>query len=264
LKTRQPLVSVIIPAWNGAAFIRETLQSILDQSYKNLEVILIDDASQDDTLSLVRTFRDRRLRVYRNTKNLGIAKTRNRGLEEAKGAYITFFDQDDIMLPEAIKKRVVTLEEDRHKNAVCGYTKVAPLGKRLFRGNALLKSRFEKRIGQRLTAQKKALPFLKMHPCMDRNFFFRFYCVFTLLTNLMMRKNLIKKVGRFTPKFKALDDVDFVCRLVEKTPIHFIDEPIKIYRVHDRNRSLCLSDKELNKDWSVIYKKYFLPSRLSF
>jgi succinoglycan biosynthesis protein ExoO len=99
-----PEVSVIIPAYNTAGYIAQTIESALKQTLKNIEVIVVDDASTDETPVVARSFVDERLKVFVNSQNLGVAATRNRGLKEAKGKWIAVLDSDDWYAPERLEK----------------------------------------------------------------------------------------------------------------------------------------------------------------
>ncbi len=103
-----PLVSVIIPVFNGNGYLTKAISSILNQTHKNLEVIAIDDGSSDDSLLTLKKLAktDSRLRVYRNPKNLNISRTLNRAVKLAKGKYIARMDADDIALPNRIEKQM--------------------------------------------------------------------------------------------------------------------------------------------------------------
>jgi len=116
IKTNNPLVSVIIPAYNADKYLGEAIDSILSQTYKNIEVIIIDDASTDGTLKIIREYqlKDERIRLYSNKKNVGIGANRARGIELAKGKYICWQDADDVSLLDRISNQVDYL--DRHKS----------------------------------------------------------------------------------------------------------------------------------------------------
>ena len=103
-----PLVSVIMPAYNSADFIGASIQSVIDQEYQSWELIVIDDASVDQTISLVESFstKDLRIKLLKNTTNLGTGATRNKGIKEAKGRIIAFLDADDLWLPGKLKIQV--------------------------------------------------------------------------------------------------------------------------------------------------------------
>jgi glycosyltransferase involved in cell wall biosynthesis len=108
----QPLVSIIIPAYNAEQFIDETINSICKQTYKNLEVIIVDDSSTDKTVSLVNAWKKDFITCIPNDGLKGSASARNTGIKKASGKYIAFFDADDIMFPGKIEKQVEVLEKD--------------------------------------------------------------------------------------------------------------------------------------------------------
>jgi len=109
----RPLVSVVIPTYNRAASVKKTLDSVFLQTYKNLEIIIIDDCSTDDTSKVlyVISSKDNRVRVLRNEKNLRLVRTLNKGVKAAKGKYIARLDDDDVWLDaDKIEKQINFLE----------------------------------------------------------------------------------------------------------------------------------------------------------
>lgn len=106
----EPLVSAVIPAYNRTDLLKEAVESVLGQTYSNLEIIIIDDGSTEDLLALD-CMKDDRIRFFRN-ENHGVAYSRNFGMEKAKGKYIAFLDSDDIWLPDKIKIQVEAMERE--------------------------------------------------------------------------------------------------------------------------------------------------------
>jgi len=105
------LVSVIMPSYNTAKFIGESIKSVLAQTYTNWELIIVDDCSTDDTDRVVAEFTDPRIRYLKNEKNSGAAVSRNYALREARGKWIAFLDSDDLWLPEKLEKQIAFMEE---------------------------------------------------------------------------------------------------------------------------------------------------------
>ncbi|HWY53247.1 MAG TPA: glycosyltransferase [Terriglobales bacterium] len=105
-----PVVSVIMPTWNGERFLRHAIDSILDQTFTDLELIVINDGSTDSTAHTLAEYKDERLVVLTNERNLGIAGATNRGLAVARGEYIALQDHDDISLPQRLQTQVDFLE----------------------------------------------------------------------------------------------------------------------------------------------------------
>jgi len=114
------LISVIIPCYNGRAFIGEAIESVLAQTHTDWELIVIDDASTDDSKDIVKKFcADKRIRLLENKKNLGIAKTKNKGIKISKGEILAFLDQDDIWQSDKLSLQLARLEQDAAAGVVC-------------------------------------------------------------------------------------------------------------------------------------------------
>ena len=105
-------VSVCVPTYNGADYIEESLRSILNQSYQDFELLIVDDGSTDATLDIVRSFSDPRIQLHRNPERLGIPANWNRCLDLAGGEFVCVFHQDDVMHPENLERKVQLLQDD--------------------------------------------------------------------------------------------------------------------------------------------------------
>lgn len=106
------LVSIIMPSWNTGKFIGESIQSVLNQTYKNWELIIVDDCSTDNTDEIVASFNDERIRYFRNEKNSGAALTRNRAIREARGEWIAFLDSDDLWMPQKLEYQIKFMQKN--------------------------------------------------------------------------------------------------------------------------------------------------------
>jgi glycosyltransferase involved in cell wall biosynthesis len=107
-----PKISVIMPTYNAEKYLREAMDSILAQSFKDFELIVINDCSADGTEQIVLSYQDPRIVYLKNEKNLGVAGTLNRGLQVANGKYIARMDSDDRSVPERFEKQLAYLEEN--------------------------------------------------------------------------------------------------------------------------------------------------------
>lgn len=114
---KEPLVSVIIPVYNAERTIKDTLDSVINQTYKNLEIICINDCSKDNSLEILNEYvkKDERIKVLSNEKNSGVAKTRNNGLKIATGEYIAFVDSDDIWNLTKTEKQIEFMLNNGYK-----------------------------------------------------------------------------------------------------------------------------------------------------
>lgn len=108
---RIPTISVVLPVYNGAQFLREAMDSILQQSFSDFELLAIDDGSLDDSREVILSYSDPRIVFLQNKKNRGLVYTLNRGLQYARGVYIARMDQDDISLPERFIQQVKFMEQ---------------------------------------------------------------------------------------------------------------------------------------------------------
>lgn len=103
------LVSIITPVYNASKYIREMIDSVLSQTYKNIEFILINDCSTDNSVDIINSYNDSRIRLINNINNLGAALSRNRGIEMAKGRFLAFIDSDDVWESNKLELQVRTL-----------------------------------------------------------------------------------------------------------------------------------------------------------
>jgi len=107
------LVSIVMPSYNCGRFVRETIESVLAQTYSNWELLFVDDCSTDDTESIVKSYKDLRIHYYKNEHNSGAAISRNKALREAKGHWIAFLDSDDLWEPAKLERQIQFMEEKR-------------------------------------------------------------------------------------------------------------------------------------------------------
>jgi glycosyltransferase involved in cell wall biosynthesis len=108
--TRLPLLSVFIPTYNGERYVREAIESVLDNGFADLEVVIVDDGSTDATVSTIESIRHPAIRLSRNPRNLGVVETRRRGVPLLRGRYVALLDQDDIAVPGRFQAQVDRLE----------------------------------------------------------------------------------------------------------------------------------------------------------
>ena len=118
------LVSIIMPSWNTGEFIAESIQSVLNQTYTNWELLIVDDCSSDNTDEVVAGFNDDRIRYFHNEKNSGAALTRNKAMREARGEWIAFMDSDDLWMPEKLEHQLKFMKENRGNLSFTEYEKI--------------------------------------------------------------------------------------------------------------------------------------------
>lgn len=119
------MVSIIMPSYNTANYISESIESVLSQTYTNWELIIVDDCSTDNTDEVVNSFlKDRRIRYLKNKKNSGAAVSRNRALREAEGKWIAFLDSDDLWMSEKLEKQVNFMKENDYHFSYTNYLEI--------------------------------------------------------------------------------------------------------------------------------------------
>ena len=112
MENSNPAISVLMPVYNGERFLREAIDSILSQTFRDFELIIINDGSSDNTESIIKAYSDARIRYVKNEKNLRLIKTLNKGIVLAKGKYIARMDADDIASPQLFEKQIEAFEKD--------------------------------------------------------------------------------------------------------------------------------------------------------
>lgn len=135
------MISVVIPVFNGAAYVAQAIDSVLDQTVPPTEVVVVDDGSSDSTAEVVQRYQPRVL--YRRQANQGPGAARNLGIRESKGEFLAFLDSDDLWLPEKLRLQKAALDEDPELNLVfCHMSRFAPrTSRRWNRGIGLRRDR---------------------------------------------------------------------------------------------------------------------------
>jgi teichuronic acid biosynthesis glycosyltransferase TuaG len=120
-ESKQPLVSIVVPVYNAARFMDDTIQTVLSQTYQNWEILLVDDCSSDDSVQIIQKYqkKDERIKLFKLSENSGAAIARNTGIDNAKGRYLAFLDADDLWVNNKLELQVVFMQE---KNAAFSFT----------------------------------------------------------------------------------------------------------------------------------------------
>ena len=225
----KPLVSVCIPAYNSAEYITETIQSILKQSYSNLELIVVDDCSEDDTCAVVEAIPDKRIRLYRNERNLGMSGNWNRCLELCAGEYIKLICADDLLASNALEREVEALIA--HPQAV-----LAESDTRLVDLNGKGKG-FYKRYGKHGLVDGRTIS--------RKGFFVKDY--FGAPQANTFRRDTALEVGGFDPAYIYILDYDFFVSVANRGMVYIIHEPLNYFRVRRDSNTGAVMGKDPNK-----------------
>lgn len=196
-------ISVVIPVYNRPVFVKEAIQSVLDQTYPDVELIVVDDGSTDETAHILNQFGNA-IRVI-HQQNQGVSAARNTGIHNSTGTWIAFLDSDDIWLPEKLTKQMQYVLA--HPNTLICQTEEIWIknGKRLYP-----KKKHKKKSGMIF---EHCLPLCIVSP-----------------SAVMIHKNLFKEYGSFDESLPACEDYDLWLRISCQYPIHLLDEPLIIKR----------------------------------
>jgi glycosyltransferase involved in cell wall biosynthesis len=219
--TKTPLVSIITPVYNNEEYIREALESIIIQNFKDFEAIIIDDYSSDNSYSIITEYKDRdnRFKIFKNPRRTGAGDTRNFGLNNATGKYIAVFDSDDIMFPQRLSKQLNFMEKDDNiMIGVCG-------------SNVELIDNSGKVLGIK--------KFPEGHDACIKSLFYRSpFCH----SSTIIRKQLFQDYGYYISD--VAHDYDLWFRLHDKTHFHNLQDILVKYRLHNKNISVDKIEKQ--------------------
>ncbi|GFI46430.1 UDP-Glc:alpha-D-GlcNAc-diphosphoundecaprenol beta-1,3-glucosyltransferase WfgD [Lachnospiraceae bacterium] len=206
-----PLVTVVIPSYNREGTILRALNSVLEQTYTNIEVIVVDDCSTDGTVNAVEGCKDSRVQLLCLPFNHGANYARNRGIEKAKGEFIAFQDSDDEWMEDKLDKQISYMLEQNINASFCPYI--------LYQGQKcqIVPSDYQSKDFQDVNIVHR----LKKNSVVGT-------------PTLVIKKEIVSQIGMFDEQMKRLQEYEFVIRLVKKYRLGFIDEPlVKAYRVGD-------------------------------
>jgi len=205
------LVSVIIPTYNREGTILRAIDSVLNQTYKNIEVIVVDDGSADGTFDKVKQYQDERISLIRLPQCMGANVARNVGIKEAKGEYIAFQDSDDEWLEEKLSKQIEYMKRNEYKVCYCAHTLYDQKIVKYIPENIHDKKRNEENIAEVLKVRN-----------------------IVSTQTLVIHRSIIKQVGMFDESLPRLQDYEYVIRLVKSVKIGYVAESlVNVYRLKE-------------------------------
>lgn len=225
-----PRLSVVLPVYGGRAHVEQAVASILEQTFGDFEVLVLDDCGPDESAALASASGDPRIRVIRNERNIGQVATLNRGLREARGEYVARLDQDDVCLPTRFERQITALDAEPSV-AVVG-TWVDVIDEHGHRVDAL-RTRMDDRAAALQLILENRLPLA--HP------------------SVTFRREPVLAAGGYDEAVRYCEDMDLWRRLVlAGHELRVVPEPLLLYRVHAGQQSLRHWDEQqANNDASL-------------
>lgn len=239
-----PKVSIIIPTYNRALLLKKAIESVLKQTFKDYEIIVVDDGSTDNTREIVHSYSLPKIK-YIYQENKGRSNARNKALKIAKGQYIAYLDSDDMFLPDKLERQISILEVERDVGMV--YTSARVFDEddnELFRQDKLGNKRL-------------------YYEATDSGWIYNkvaFYFPQTIiLPSVMVRSEIQKKVGDFDENLDRFEDTDMWRRISKECKIFAIKEPLCIIRQHSDNK--MENPKDVFKSMMHYINKIFSEDR---
>ena len=216
-------VSVIINCLNGSKFIKKCLKSVINQTYKNLEIIFFDNNSKDNSIELIKKIKDQRIKIFKSKKTIKLYDARNRAVNKSTGEFIAFLDIDDTWHKNKIEKQLLKIYRD---DSDIIYTNHWLIGKK--------KRIFSK---TQLPSDNMTYEILNNYPI----------CISTVL----LKKKIFNEIKKFKIKYEIIGDFDLCFRISKKYKFSVIQEPLANYLSHNQNTSKIKFNLRISEmyDW---------------
>jgi glycosyltransferase involved in cell wall biosynthesis len=237
----EPLVTVLIPSYNHEKFVGISIESLQKQTYKNLQIIIIDDCSTDDSVNKIKPYLlDPRIQLITRTKNIGSSYSSNEGIALAKGKYFCMLSSDDVFVPEKIRMQVDLLEKDSRLGAVFSMAGF---------------------IDERGESLELRSPFrffeYSRHDWLNR-LFYKGNCL--CHPSIMIRTEAYKIVGGYEPMYRSLGDYYMWIKLLGQFEIKVLKDNLILFRIMDNQRNMS-GDNPTNRqaymnEWTYILNQY--------
>ncbi len=214
-----PLISVVIPVYNGEKTIQETIKSVLNQTFQSLELIIVNDGSNDETLKVISIIKDPRIKVF-SYPNAGLSATRNRGLAHATGEYISFIDADDLWTPDKLEAQLKVLQENPQAAVAYSWTDwIDEFGQFLRRGTSMS-------VNGDVYAKILLIDFIASG------------------SNTLIRRQALTEVGGFDESLTHSEDWDLWMRLAKRYHFAAVSSPQILYRKSSNSWSCNIAQME--------------------
>ena len=241
LVKKKPLVSIIMNCYNGQKYLKQSITSIINQTYKNWELIFFDNCSNDNSLYIVNSFKDKRIKVFKSKSFLRLYRARNQAISCAKGKYITFLDTDDLWIKKKLKLQLEHILKYNMKFCFSNYYNLK--NKKKWK-NINMKN-FKINTQELINDYKIGI------------------------LTVMLERSIFQK-NKFNSKYEIIGDFDFFINLSLKIKLYYITKPLAFYRIHNSNLSKQISlyinelenwiyeNKKKNKFKKIVFFKLYI------
>ncbi len=228
-KKNKPLVTVFIPVYNGEKFIGKAIKGILNQTFQDFKILIINDGSTDRTMEEINKYKDDRINIYENDKNRGIAYTRNKALELSKTKYLAINDADDFSFPERIETQVKFLEKNKEVGIVGAYAK-------------------------RISKNKI---YIWKYPLKSDEIKVRLFWGSSVINSTaMFNLSFLEKYKlKYDEKYPPCEDFDLFERAINFFPIYNLDKTLIEYLEHDNNLTFTHNKEMQNNSNRIIIRQ---------
>lgn len=234
-----PRVSVVIPAYNHEKYVAQAIQSVLDQTFQDFEIVMTDDGSSDRTVDVIKSFNDPRIRLFCHLKNRGASIAANHSVQQAEGEFIAMLSSDDAFVAEKLEKQVDFLDQNPEIGAV--FSHVQPIDQD---GNDFADEHFYTKIF--LQSNHSRSEWLN-------RFFYEGNCL--CHPSALIRRQCYQEVGYYDSRFAQLPDFDFWVRLCSHYEIYILPAKLLKFRVHHDESNASGIREDSRKRTAIEYKQ---------
>jgi len=235
---KNPLVSIVVNCYNGEKYLRQSIESILDQSYQNLELIFWDNHSTDQSKNIIQSYQDKRIKYFYSQNHTTLYQARNLALIECKGDFVCFLDVDDYFLKNKIAKQLMHFNDQKVGVIYSNYY------------------RYYEDINKKKLLTNRLLPSGNLTKYILEE------SQISFMTVMIRKKALDALEFNFDRKYSIIGDYDLLYRLSFNWNFCYIEEPLAVYRIHNNNfsKNFNLFIDEL-KEWYNKNHNYFINKK---
>jgi len=240
-KSIQPIISVCIPAYNSEKYIGKTIQSVFLQTHRDFELIIVDDCSTDRTLDIIKEYKDPRIRVIVNQKNLGLEKNWNKAIGKARGRYIKILGHDDLLYPDCLERQAEILDNEAYRDVVIVCCSRYIIDEN---DNIIFKRGFKNKKGQ-----FPGRRILKETIRSGRN-------LIGEPTAVLFRAKIMAQIKGFNGNIPYLIDLESWSRMLLHGDVFIISDPLCTFRVSFSSLSVALRGSQ-HRDFKALINKLY-------